>query len=349
MICLSLLPSCTAMGSARAEAAVSCPRQKLQSAIDLAPPGQVTEIAFTGTCSENLIVPYGKSVALVGVNPSATIVPKDMEEPAINSLGVTEIRLATVATSGPSARLVQAAAGGRISILASTLRSGTASVLLGVTGGSYASIVNSELRGGAGASVEMSEDSTVVALSDSGALRHRVNGRRLVIRNVSPGILFSCSTSTLQVSVLGNSSVLLSGGGAAVIPSQCRIGIYNGDTPSSNVELSNFSGSALGGSMSTYDIQGLTIRNSQYGILAHATSFQIGSAIFSGNRLSDIMVGGTSTVSIPGYGGYQRTQFTDAVKGVGKFNCSSGARIDINQAAVVQGLGNSASDCVTVY
>lgn len=335
--------------SGHAAAGVSCPRQKLQSAINAAAAGQLMTITFTGTCTENLVVPYGKSVALVGGASNATITPKDATQPAVRSLGSTEIRLATVSSAGVSQSLVEAVESGRISLVASTLRSGSVYSLLRVNGNSYASIVNSELNGGTGSSVDVSMGSTVVAVGDSGATQHRVNGKKTLVTAISPVILFNCVTSTLHINVGGSGSVKLTGGRAAVIPSQCRIGIYNGASPSSNIELSNFSGSALGGSMSTYDIQGLTIKNSEYGILAAMTSFQIGAATFSNNSSGDIWVGNESVVNIPSFGGYEKTQFLDAVDGIGRFNCYSGSRIDINQATVVQDLGNSSNNCVTVY
>lgn len=349
VMAVTIVSGCVALSSVAGAVVVTCPSQKLQSAINTAPAGGLTTITFTGTCSENLVVPYGKSVVLVGGASSATIAPKNLSEPVINSKGSTEVRLAIVTSAGTSSNLIEAREGGKIAIVASTLRSNSANALVKLVGNAYGSIVNSELNGGTGASVEVSEGSTVVAEGNSGATLHRNNGKKLIVTTVAPAVLFDCSTSTLHVNVVGSGSAKLSGGGAAIIPSQCRIGIYNGASPSSNIELSNFSGSALGGSMSTYDIQGLTIKDSEYGILADMTSLQIGSAIFSNNKSGDIWVGRASVVNIPGFGGYEKTQFKNAINGVGKFNCYSGARIDINQAAVVQNLSKSSNNCVTVY
>jgi hypothetical protein len=320
--------------------------KKLQAAINTAAAGVTTTFNVSGTCTENITVPKGKSVVIVGTLAGTRIVPKDITLPAVMSYGDTTIKTTTIQnSSGVADSLVQAELGGVLQLIGDDLTGPNTDSVVGVWDNSTATIFNTRIGDGASDAVDAANAGSIV-IGANPALASGPDGAKSIIS----GQVFCGPGSSLFVRVRKANSIdgmvsITSTKFAAVGGNQCDLSLVNKTSAVGNLLITGGAQKGIFLNQSTLSLQKATISNNQEeGIVAQSSTASIMASTFSGNGYADISSGPGSNIIIDGFAGPSdiSAAFSDE-----KLYCSSNGQIVLYSDAVTVPGGLSLGDLTT--
>jgi hypothetical protein len=194
-------------GSALAEVMpIHCPTDSISGAIAAAQAGsgrpysESLSLRISGTCTENVVVPAGLTVELLG-SSDAVLRPASAEEAALIVRGRGLIRNLLIRSGSPTPdTLVRVEHLAYLRIDGSEIASTAARLLVQAYGSSVVDIINSAVAGGTESAVEISNNSHAFIIA--------TNGQETTISNpeTAGGQAVGCWGGSLRVEAQGRSS-----------------------------------------------------------------------------------------------------------------------------------------------
>ena len=303
---LLLMSSCLLIaGGASAQAGpVACSSKvRLQTAIDSAPAGAVTTLNVTGTCTENIVVPQGKTIIVIGSLAKTKIIPKDISLPAVSSYGdITLQNVVVQNAAGVADSLVEAYRGGVLQLAGSSLSAPKVDSVVGIWDHATGTIINSRISGGASDAVDTANGGSLW-LGANPAQAAGPDGAKTTIS----GGLFCGPGSNLHLRVKSangkDGAVAITGGQwAAIGANQCDMNIQNRTSSVNNLTITSDSGPGINLNQSTLQLEAAKVfNNKDTGISALQSSAMIAGSTFSGNVNGDLNSGPGASIMIPGW------------------------------------------------
>ena len=348
---------------------------KLQTKIDAVAAGTVATFNVSGTCSENIVVPRGKTIILVGTGTTPTISAANTSLPAITSNGDTTIQKLnvtnTTGTGASNTTLVVASKEGYLEIVSSDLL-GTGVEAVAEAAAGVISIINSRIVGGTYDAVDVWGGGSAFIAGDPSSPLGPTGKYETYIKSTNH-IGISCAQGSVlnvraKASGTQQGSVTIEQSSTGIGTHLCQFTVWNPTYAKSNIQirnntvgiaaaksdgslsyvsLLNNSSDAISLDKSTFDISNSDVTgNGGIGLGAYQSQVSVNAVVFS-NTAGDIDAGAASSIEITKNG----TSFPKALSWTNSFNCSRGGRIDIDPGAVVQQLGTqySSKSCVYSY
>lgn len=351
--CLLFLATCiTASGHAVADPEnVACSASnKLQAKIDAVPAGEETAFNVSGTCTENLVVPYGKSITIKAANASAKIVAAKSTFPALMSIGDTTIEGMTVLNqSGVADSLIEVSRGGYLQLLAAKLSAPKASNVVSFSEHSAGRISNSSITGGTEDAVTVWDGSSLVIVATPEDVAGS-SGYKSVIASPSGFAAITCGVgSSLRIrakSTGSSGSVLINNSTTGIYANECSLQLDNDTSQMANFVISGASkdGYAIQANKSSVQVSKVTFSdNSGWAIDARLSSVQIDGSSFLNNKAGDI---GSTYGSNVNLSGWTKLNSLPSAFVANTMKCwpSDGARIFVEANSVSIPSGKSLSD-----
>ncbi|MCA3562523.1 MAG: hypothetical protein IOC82_16015 [Aestuariivirga sp.] len=287
-------------------------KKKLQAAIDKAKAGSETTINVTGNCVENLEIPAGKTIYLVGKS-GATITAANGAWDTVNSIGRTNIySMNIVNPSGTADVLVSVEKGGVLEIFGSTLSAPQANYVFGVWQGSTGRLSNSRLTGGTQGGINIWERG-LLRIEGRPDRISGPDGATTTItssRTAQDGVVSCGVGSSLWIDVRKNAStagqVLIKDSYRGLdLSSGCSAYLDNKTGDANNLKISGMSNRGVGANHSMLVLRTAAITgNGGTGIDAVLSNVEIGGgSSLSGNSSADIISGPGNTFMIQGWDG----------------------------------------------
>lgn len=369
----------TAAASASGALAVTTPTtsiscsatSKLQAKIDAVPAGTVATINVSGICSENVVVPAGKTIILQGAGASPVITAADVALAAITSYGNTTIRKLkvsnTAGTGGANTTLIWTPAGGVMEIIASDILGTGVESVIGTTG-SNVSIINSRIIGGTYDAVDIWGGSTAY-IAGTPTQPIGPTGRFETYIRSTGNTAISCSQgSTLNVRALTAGSaqghMTIEQSGTGVGAHLCQLTLWNHTGIRANFQIkgnsTGISADKSGVSLGTVRVagnagNGLTVRrstidisnsdvtaNGMSGLDASQTTGSIGGSTFS-NVQSDVVAESLSSIILEDN---PPSTFPKATIWNNSFICGHMGQVELKPGGLVQNLGTKYQSCI---
>lgn len=337
------LVSGEALAQAVSSTTVACStKRRLQTAINAVPASTVATITVTGTCNENIVVPHGKTIAIIGGNATARITPANNRLPAVVSNGNTTLQRLTIINATGSAPTLVEARNGRIDIIASDLAATNVADLIEVWFGSTGRIINSRIANVNGSAIDVSRNSSVDLWGDPS----------FPVGPASSGTVVSSSNGFYAIGCnIGGSITSRTFGSGTVSITNSRNGIF-AETCTLNLRgltMSNLQGSAINGFQNDIRLSNMSITNSASdneftsAVNSELSRINVEGVTFSNNLYGDIAATTDTSVLVKGYnaGGINtKSSFPDSANGK-SFRCDDGGTIFVNTAEVLQDIASS--------
>jgi len=193
---------------------VDCPTESIADAIDGGsgrPSVDPLRLRVTGTCTENIVIPPGRIVEIVGQS-GAVLRPRSAGAPALRVLGRALLKGLTVTSSSPGPDiLIRVEPLGYLHINASEVASEQSRVLLAAYGGSVVTVINSTVTGGTEAAVQIGDNAHGYIIATAGKTTKISNPETL------GGQAVGCWGGSLRVQAEGASSSVVIGPSVAGI------------------------------------------------------------------------------------------------------------------------------------
>ena len=151
-----------------ATVSVNCASAKIQPRIDAAPAATPTTITLTGACVENLTVPYGKDITLVG-STGSSLAPKVSTTSMIINEGRLELSKMNIAAPNSTAPTLIESSMARTAISATTIKAPKVEEVVFGSANSVIRISNSSITGGTVSTVDVGTGSIAYISGDPGA------------------------------------------------------------------------------------------------------------------------------------------------------------------------------------
>lgn len=345
-----------ALAQAVSSTSVACSAtRRLQTAINAVPSGTIGTITVTGTCNENLVVPHGKTIIILGGNATARLTPANNKLPAVVTNGTLTLQRLTIANATGVAPTLVEARNGRIDIIASDLVAANVDDLLEVWFGATGRVINSRIANANGSAIDVSRNSSLdlwgdpslpVGPASYGTVVSSSNGYSAIGCNIGGSItsrVFTAGASTGTVSITNS-----------------RNGIY-AETCTLNLrglQITNITESAVTGFENDIRLSDAIISNTGTGnafskaIVSELSRVRIEGVTFSGNINGDIYSSVGSSVLVKGWytnGTTKNSSFPDFASGK-SFQCETGGTILLNSGEIQQNVGSAYTGipCVSI-
>ena len=315
--------------------------KKLQARIDAVPPGTHGTINVTGTCSENIVVPAGKTIFLIGQNAN-----QGASVTSVSSQGFLQIRNMTVRSSTGSSTPVQATNGGTLRLVASVATTSSASRVIGAFNNATVEVVNSRVTNTATAGNQ--DTSIFVDLNSSlniegnGSLPAGPDGTKTLVSGAKDAVFCGGNSSAIVIAQNGG-SVFVQDSNRGFNLNACSLNINN-RTGAQNVQIRNNTKAGILSYNSDVIVMQATIAGNGTGIYNMLTRAVILGAHFGGvaPNATDIRSDTNSTVDIDDFGG--QTSFLNLSES--SFYCRNGGEIYYYQPFVVETLASYEGTCL---
>jgi hypothetical protein len=316
--------------------------KKLQARIDAVPPGTHGTINVTGTCSENIVVPAGKTIFLIGQNAN-----QGASVTSVTSQGFLQIRNMTVRSSTGSSTPVQATNGGTLRLVASVATTSSAPRVIGAFNNATVEVVNSRVANTATAANQ--DKSIIVDLSSSlniegnGSLPAGPDGTKSVVSGAKDAVYCGGNSAAIVIAQNGG-SVFVQDSIRGINLNSCSLNIDNRTGAQANVQIRNNAKAGITGYNSDVMLLQATIAGNGTGIYNMLTRAVILGTHFGGvaPNATDIRSDTNSTVDIDDFGG--QTSFLNLSES--SFYCRNGGEIYYYQPYVVETLASYEGTCL---
>jgi hypothetical protein len=311
----------------------------IQAVIDGVVGGTVATINVTGNCLENVIVPLGKEVELLG-GANAAITANDATKPALLVKGSAIVQQFTVTSAGTPYGAMEVSRGGYLRLTGSTV---SAPQTLGVVGSenSHVYIFNSRISGG----VFGEEGTTLWMSARTNQPAHPIDGAKLTVSNPRGPAVNCVDNGFLMVQTQndpgGPGSVLIqnslggvSSGCSTVLANNSTndlskfviTGLTSGDGQPAAIET------GLGSALQIYSVS--VTNNATDGLRVNGNA-RVSGSLFQNNSGVDLDVAAGGFVSFDG----NQSSLADAfVPNTGDVNCVPGSRIQYSPSSLTQAL-----------
>lgn len=291
-----------------ASATVNCPRSSLQAAIDAVSPGVTTTIKVSGTCSELIEVPSGKTIVLQGDGKAELKPPADKaDQPVLVNRGKLQLERMKVTNTAAAANVILALDSSSLVVLGSTISGSNAEIALEIANSSSGRIFNSVVRGGAGESVGVYNGGTVEIFGRPSMLSHFDSsiGYKSVISNNSAAVsAISCGDgSNLAIKTDGTGKVKVSNTAGTGIGMQlCSFRARN-NSGSGGIDVSA-KGKAVSAMLSDLFLMGVTLSSqTEYAFWGSEARVIVTGSSFNKSGSGDIWLEGESNIKFNGWSG----------------------------------------------
>jgi hypothetical protein len=343
MLALFTLDQNSAYAVATSTVSITCSAtKKLQARIDAVPAGTYGTINVTGTCNENIVVPSGKTIFLIGqnANQGATLI-------SASSQGFLQIRNMTVRSSTGSSTPVQATNGGTLRLVASVATTSSAPRVIGAFNNATVEVVNSRVTNTATAANQ--DKSIVVDLSSSlniegnGSLPAGPDGTRSVVSGAKDAVYCGGNSSAIVIAQNGG-SVFVQDSSRGINLNSCSLNIDNRTGAQANLQIRNNNQAGILGYNSDVMVLQATIAGNGTGLYNMLTRAVILGTHFGGAAANtrDIRSDTNSVVDIDDFGG--QTSFLNLSES--SFYCRNGGEIYYYQPFVLQTLSSYEGTCL---
>ncbi|MEI6800394.1 MAG: hypothetical protein WCO04_14450 [Pseudomonadota bacterium] len=328
---------------------ITCsPSKKIQTIIDGVISGTAATINVTGTCNENIYVPAGKTIYLVGqsANQASSLLASDGAYNAAYVSGFLQITNMTVSNSKGSASPIQADYGGTVVLAADIVTTSSASQVIQLFNNSNVIIRNSRIT----SSAEV-QDKTVAADSNSSLTivgnSNFVSGPDGYKTSISGKVdAVACGTgSSLGVFAVGTGKVLISKSMRGINVGSCSLTVENQTEDVANIQIVGNSKAGLIAYNSSIQLKRATIASNTKGINSFMSKIVVVGVKFGGTlgaNSVDISSGFDPTVEMDDFGG--TTTFASVSSS--SFRCHAGGKIYFDPAYVSPSLTSYVGDCL---
>ena len=353
LICSTVYLASPAHAARTTSTSITCSSTKtLQAKIDAIAPGTIGKIYVKGTCTENIHVPAGKFIQLIGgvADRGATITPKDTSDFAVYSLGLLQIENMTIRSSSGSAEaLMKTEAGGTLYLLASLATTSSAPRVLVAANNATLIVANSSVTKTGDAATQ----DKVIAIDKSASLTVHGNsglpsGPGGVLGTVISGskeTIYCGGGSSTTVVTEGTGTVTIQDGQTGLNLNSCSLTLENKTDTKGNLIVKNASKAGISAYNSDVMINGATIASNRYGLYSMQSRTVIVGAVFGGApsaNVIDLKVDVGSTVDIDDFGG--QTSFPNI--GPSSFVCVNGGQVYNYRPVVSQDLTSYEGECL---
>lgn len=331
---------------------VKCSTARLQAAIDAAPAAVPTTINLAGVCVENILVPQGKVVTIVGA-VGAGIRPKDTTKPAVDNYGMTSLVKLTISSTAAGADALVQSQSARLEIIASTINGPNASGVLGVAGGGLLRLVNSTVTGGVDNAIWVASGGTLYA----SAAPDETTGPAGAVTTISSGngsgpAIWCGPSGNVRIGTFVNGTtagiVRVRNSAAGLSLNGCIAEIRNRSSDPANLVIAGNKGHGIVGSGSQIFLRGVKVfSNTLEGINVVMSNVQIFNARFEKNG-GDILAGMRSEIL---FNWNSASVLPDINTGSGSLRCMDNSEISIPSGTVspVPGSLYDSVACVRKY
>lgn len=328
---------------ATSTASITCSStSKLQDRINAVPPGTYGTINVTGTCSENIVVPPGKTIFLIGqnANQGASLI-------SATSQGFLQIRNMTVRSSSGTSMPVQALNGGTLRLVGSVATTSSAPRVVGAFNNATVEVVNSRITNTSTAANQ--DKSIIVDLSSSLNIEGNGNspagpdGTRSVVSGALDAVYCGGNSSAIVIAQNGG-SVHVQNSGRGFNLNSCNLNVDNRTGTQANIQIRNNTKAGILGYNSEMIVLQATIAGNRTGIYNMLSRAVILGTHFGGAaaNTTDIRSDTNSVVDIDDFGG--QTSFLNL--SASSFYCRNGGEIYYYQPFVVQTLSSYEGTCL---
>lgn len=332
---------------------ITCSSTKtLQAKIDAIAAGTVGKFYVKGTCTENIHVPAGKFIHLIGgvADRGATITPKNTGEIAVYNQGLLQIENMTVRSSNGSAEaLMKTDNGGTLYLLASLATTSSAPQVFVAANNSTLIIANSRVTNTGGAAPQ----DKVIAIDKSSSLTVRGSSSLPIGPGGSLGTVISGNNDAVYCGGGSSATIVAEGTGSVTIEglmrglnlNSCSLSLDNKTQSTGNLTVKNASKAGVAAYNSDVMISAATVASNRYGLYSMQSRTVIVGAVFGGAssaNVTDIKADVGSTVDVDDFGG--QTSFPNI--GPSSIDCINGGQVYYFRPYVLQDLTSYEGDCL---
>lgn len=346
---------------------------KLQAAIDAVPPGTEATINVSGTCNENITVPVGKSVNIVGATATAKIIAANALLPTVMVTGEARLKKMIVSNpAGAAEALVETQSSGALYVISSDLTAPAAEYVVGAWSGEV-NISNSRVMGGIYGAIDVWGNTLLKV--HGGPLDPVGPTGRYESYVKSPGNGINCwhGTSLRIVAKSKGTSmgmVTIEQSATGITGNHCSISIsnYTSDRArlrirnnqigmnlqQSQVIIENATVASNTGGPGIQLLQGdlvlakSLVSGNKMGVTADQSHIRIEASTFV-NSNGDVQAANDTHLQLTSWSG--ASSFSKALLWQKSFDCWSGGRIDVDAGSVTPALGTHYNflDCIFVH
>ena len=349
-----VLPAHGAFALEARPVSITCsPSTKIQSSIDAALPSEATTITVSGTCRENISIPAGKIITIIGANGTAKITAANAAQPAVTSYGTTTVQSMTVQNlSGTAEAVMMADRGGYLQVVGSKVSGPSVGSAVGIWRNSAGVISNSKITGGTTAAIELWDGSQLVVAGNPWDARGPDGFKTVVSSNGAWAVGCGIGSSlTMRATTAGSSagSIEINNSLVGIFGHECSAQLENATNSATNFTISGMpaGGSAIRGQKSSINIKKLNIvNNAGVGIDVQQSSVQVDGSSISGNAEGDILSGYRSSILFTGW--YNKNTMPQAFS-MNTMKCypTNKADIFIESSAIAVPAGKTMGDIAT--
>lgn len=332
---------------------VNCASAKIQAAIDAAPAGTPLVVNVSGACLENLTVPYGKQVNLVGLSGSS-LKPKNATAPVIVNNGWLTLSTMNVQSAGTAASLIQTLFG-RLEITASTLAAPKVVDMLDISNNASLRVFNSSITGGTATTIALSTGSVGVVVADASVpYIGSAPVSTISAGNTTGSAIWCGATAGVRLRALAGTiagAIRVTNSMNGLDANGCTAEIQNKTGVADNVTISGMTGNGVFARNSRLSFMGVRIMsNTVSGVVLTESNLLLTASKIYGSGANDIAAGYGSQVL------FNWGPSPNALPDVNKapydsLACMANTEISIPKPNLVQDIGNNyaASGCVKTY
>ncbi|PZF78770.1 hypothetical protein DK847_02945 [Aestuariivirga litoralis] len=345
---------------------------KLQATIDAVVAGTVATINVSGTCNENIVVPQGKTIVIVGATATSKITPANVLLPAVNALGdVTLRKMVLNNATGAADTLVETNKGGMLTVISSDLSAPNVEAVVGVWGGT-AKVTNSRVVGGYGSGLDVWGSSTLVVEGDPAFPAGPTGAFEAYVK--SPGAGISCGQGAslrVQAKASGptNGFMTVEQSRYGIGGNLCDFKIWNKTTSRLNLRIRNITDTGISFSQSRGTVENAVIIYGANGVWLNQSDVIFARTTINGNNIGlnaeqsrvmfdtvtlsntsgDVQAGTGSSLHFVDWNGV--STLPKMLNWTNSFDCWNGGRIDIESSALSAPLGSKYDflGCVFVH
>jgi hypothetical protein len=315
--------------------------RRLQTAINNVPAGTVGTINVTGTCTENIVIPHGKTITIVGATSTSRIVAANNTRSAIRTFGETTIQKMAVVNSNGTSDLLVEVQSGRFTSIASDLQAPSVTSVLAAIGRSHVIVINSRIAGGSNA-LESWGGSTINLRSEASDLAGPLGLQTVISSPNGSAIGCQAGGSVVTRASNPNTPVKIHQVQSGIVGAGCTYSLKD-----LTIQLQGV-GTGIGVWQSQVLMSAVSVLGGEWGVNSNMTDLTIFGSTFANHSNADIAVGNGSTVSVDDLNG-SKSSFPNIGTG-NKFQCWAGSSIYLNSTGVLQALTNlpDLPACVTI-
>ena len=273
-----------------ASVSVTCSNTStIQSKIDAAVAGISTDINVTGPCTENINVPAGKIINLIGAasNQGTTISPSNGANPTIYANGFLTLKNLTItSTTSTAFGLIQADFGAELTVVASIISSQMTNFTIVGLHNSNIWIKHSNISatGNSQTAAISAQLGTALDIQSDPNYTSGPNGLTTTVSAQYADAISCAMHSQVHLISKGSTTISVQNSSYGIRLNQCDLNIWNNNTSLlSNISIKNNTNRGVIAWNSTMQINNATVSGNGVGIALNMSTAAINSTAFTNN------------------------------------------------------------------